>query len=82
MIIHKVEERRCTRRRVPSSFSHKEETRPLCGARARPAKHLSIKGAGDSCRSISSLAPHAPHSKENLTGAAGNSSSCPYAALL
>ncbi|MEZ2733992.1 hypothetical protein [Aneurinibacillus aneurinilyticus] len=34
MIIHKVEERRCTRRRVPSSFSHKEETRPLCGARA------------------------------------------------
>ncbi|MEZ2736428.1 hypothetical protein [Aneurinibacillus aneurinilyticus] len=40
MIIHKVEERRCTRRRVPSSFSHKEETRPLCGARAGPAKHL------------------------------------------
>ncbi|MED0673471.1 hypothetical protein P4S95_25180 [Aneurinibacillus aneurinilyticus] len=34
MIIHKVEERRCTRRRVPSSFSHKEETRPLlCGRR-------------------------------------------------
>ncbi|MEZ2737531.1 hypothetical protein [Aneurinibacillus aneurinilyticus] len=32
MIIHKVEERRCTRRRVPSFFSHKEETRPLCGA--------------------------------------------------
>ncbi|MEZ2737428.1 hypothetical protein [Aneurinibacillus aneurinilyticus] len=32
MIIHKVEERRCTRRRVPSSFSHKEEIRPLCGA--------------------------------------------------
>ncbi|MEZ2733243.1 hypothetical protein [Aneurinibacillus aneurinilyticus] len=31
MIIHKVEERRCTRRRVPSSFSHKEETQPLCG---------------------------------------------------
>ncbi|MEZ2733089.1 hypothetical protein [Aneurinibacillus aneurinilyticus] len=40
MIIHKVEERRCTRRRVPSSFSHKEEARPLCGARAGPAKHL------------------------------------------
>ncbi|MEZ2732813.1 hypothetical protein [Aneurinibacillus aneurinilyticus] len=37
MIIHKGEERRCTRRRVPSSFSHKEETRPLCGARAGPA---------------------------------------------
>ncbi|MED0672705.1 hypothetical protein P4S95_21285 [Aneurinibacillus aneurinilyticus] len=31
MIIYKVEERRCTRRRVPSSFSHKEETQPLCG---------------------------------------------------
>ncbi|MEZ2736183.1 hypothetical protein [Aneurinibacillus aneurinilyticus] len=40
MIIHKVEERRCTRRRVPSSFSHKEETRPLCGARAGPAKSV------------------------------------------
>ncbi|MCI1694405.1 hypothetical protein [Aneurinibacillus aneurinilyticus] len=40
LIIHKVEERRCTRRRVPSSFSHKEEARPLCGARAGPAKHL------------------------------------------
>ncbi|MEZ2735171.1 hypothetical protein [Aneurinibacillus aneurinilyticus] len=40
MIIHKMEERRCTRRRVPSSFSHKEETRSLCGARAGPAKHL------------------------------------------
>ncbi|MED0726380.1 hypothetical protein P4S91_26400, partial [Aneurinibacillus aneurinilyticus] len=39
---HKVEERRCTRRRVPSSFSHKEETRPLCGARAGPAKHLGL----------------------------------------
>ncbi|MED0671969.1 hypothetical protein P4S95_17460 [Aneurinibacillus aneurinilyticus] len=36
MIIHKVEERRCTRRRVPSSFSHKEEARPLCGAKAGP----------------------------------------------
>ncbi|WP_276918925.1 hypothetical protein, partial [Aneurinibacillus aneurinilyticus] len=44
MIIHKVEERRCTCRRVPSSFSHKEETRPLCGARAGPAKHLGITG--------------------------------------
>ncbi|MED0670244.1 hypothetical protein P4S95_08445 [Aneurinibacillus aneurinilyticus] len=34
MIIHKVEEIRCTRRRVPSSFSHKEEIRPLlCGRR-------------------------------------------------
>ncbi|MED0671714.1 hypothetical protein P4S95_16170 [Aneurinibacillus aneurinilyticus] len=32
MMIHKVEEKRCTRRRVPSSFSHKEETWPLCGA--------------------------------------------------
>ncbi|MEZ2737475.1 hypothetical protein [Aneurinibacillus aneurinilyticus] len=42
MIIHKVEERRCTRRHVPSSFSHKEETRPLCGARAGPAKHLGL----------------------------------------
>ncbi|MEZ2734031.1 hypothetical protein [Aneurinibacillus aneurinilyticus] len=42
MIIHKVEERRCTRRRVPSSFSHKEEMRTLCGARAGPAKHLGI----------------------------------------
>ncbi|MED0669242.1 hypothetical protein P4S95_03245 [Aneurinibacillus aneurinilyticus] len=29
MIIHKVEERRCMRRRIPSSFSYKEETRPL-----------------------------------------------------
>ncbi|MEZ2734046.1 hypothetical protein [Aneurinibacillus aneurinilyticus] len=38
MIMHKVEERRCTRRRVPSSFSHKERTRLLCGAKARPAK--------------------------------------------
>ncbi|MEZ2735533.1 hypothetical protein [Aneurinibacillus aneurinilyticus] len=44
MIIYKVEERRCTRRRVPSSFSHKEETWPLCGARAGPAKHLGITG--------------------------------------
>ncbi|MEZ2737342.1 hypothetical protein [Aneurinibacillus aneurinilyticus] len=42
MIIHKVEERRCTRRRVPSSFSYKEETRPPCGARAGPAKHLGL----------------------------------------
>ncbi|MEZ2734177.1 hypothetical protein [Aneurinibacillus aneurinilyticus] len=42
MIIHKVEERRCTRRHVPSSFSYKEETRPLCGARAGPAKHLGL----------------------------------------
>ncbi|MED0709517.1 hypothetical protein, partial [Aneurinibacillus aneurinilyticus] len=42
LIIHKVEERRCTRRRVPSSFSHKEETRPLCGAKAGPAKHLGL----------------------------------------
>ncbi|MEZ2737421.1 hypothetical protein [Aneurinibacillus aneurinilyticus] len=41
MTIHKVEEIRCTRRRVPSSFSHKEETRPLCGAKAGTAKHLS-----------------------------------------
>ncbi|MEZ2735832.1 hypothetical protein [Aneurinibacillus aneurinilyticus] len=39
-----MEERRCTRRRVPSSFSHKEETRPLCGAKAGPAKHLGITG--------------------------------------
>ncbi|MEZ2737028.1 hypothetical protein [Aneurinibacillus aneurinilyticus] len=44
MIIHKVEKRRCTRRRVPSSFSHKEETRPLCGAKVGPAKHLGITG--------------------------------------
>ncbi|MED0724098.1 hypothetical protein P4S91_14450, partial [Aneurinibacillus aneurinilyticus] len=31
LIIHKVEKRRCTRRRVPSSFSHKEgtQTRPF-----------------------------------------------------
>ncbi|MEZ2737358.1 hypothetical protein [Aneurinibacillus aneurinilyticus] len=42
MIIHKVEKRRCTRRRVPSSFSHKEGTRPLCGAKAGPAKHLGL----------------------------------------
>ncbi|MEZ2732653.1 hypothetical protein [Aneurinibacillus aneurinilyticus] len=41
MIIHKVEERRCTRRRVPSSFSHKEETRPLCGAKAG----IKVRGA-------------------------------------
>ncbi|MEZ2737503.1 hypothetical protein [Aneurinibacillus aneurinilyticus] len=40
LIIHKVEERRGTRRHVSSSFSHKEETRPLCGARAGPTKHL------------------------------------------
>ncbi|MED0726577.1 hypothetical protein P4S91_27490, partial [Aneurinibacillus aneurinilyticus] len=39
-----MEERRCTRRRVPSSFSHKEETRPLCGAKDGPAKHLGITG--------------------------------------
>ncbi|MEZ2736869.1 hypothetical protein [Aneurinibacillus aneurinilyticus] len=42
MIIHISEEIRCTRRRVPSSFSYKEETRPLCGARAGPAKHLGL----------------------------------------
>ncbi|KIV57615.1 hypothetical protein AM501_26080 [Aneurinibacillus migulanus] len=40
LIIHKVEERRCTRRRVPSSFSRKEEARPLCVAKAGPSKHL------------------------------------------
>ncbi|MED0706788.1 hypothetical protein, partial [Aneurinibacillus aneurinilyticus] len=34
--------RRCTRRHVPSSFSYKEETWPLCGARAGPAKHLGL----------------------------------------
>ncbi|WP_235496443.1 hypothetical protein [Aneurinibacillus migulanus] len=33
---------RCTRRRVPSSFSRKEEIRPLCGAKAGPAKHLGL----------------------------------------
>ena len=33
MIIHISEEIRCTRRRVPSSFSRKEEIRPLCGAK-------------------------------------------------
>jgi hypothetical protein len=37
-----MEERRCTRRHVPSSFSYKEETRPFCGARAGPAKHLGL----------------------------------------
>ncbi|MEZ2736355.1 hypothetical protein [Aneurinibacillus aneurinilyticus] len=42
MIIHKVEERRCTRRHGPSSFSYKEETRPLCGAKTGPAKHQGI----------------------------------------
>ncbi|MEZ2737370.1 hypothetical protein [Aneurinibacillus aneurinilyticus] len=42
MIIHKMEGRRFTRRRVPSSFSYKEETRPLCGAKAGPAKHLGL----------------------------------------
>ncbi|MEZ2734086.1 hypothetical protein [Aneurinibacillus aneurinilyticus] len=42
LIIHKVEERRCTRRHGPSSFSYKEETRPLCGAKAGPAKHLGL----------------------------------------
>ncbi|MEZ2736762.1 hypothetical protein [Aneurinibacillus aneurinilyticus] len=42
LIIHKVEERRCTRRHVPSSFSYKEETRPLCDAKAGPAKHLGL----------------------------------------
>ncbi|MEZ2735315.1 hypothetical protein [Aneurinibacillus aneurinilyticus] len=47
MIIHKVEERRCTRRRVPSSFSHKEETRPLCGARAEAKSGPLSLGAGD-----------------------------------
>ncbi|WP_152623492.1 hypothetical protein [Aneurinibacillus migulanus] len=40
MIIHKVKERRCTRRRLPSSFSRKEGTRPLCNAKAGPSKHL------------------------------------------
>ncbi|MEZ2737599.1 hypothetical protein [Aneurinibacillus aneurinilyticus] len=34
LIIHKTGERRCTRRRVPPSFSHKEGTRPLCGAKS------------------------------------------------
>ncbi|ERI11834.1 hypothetical protein HMPREF0083_00066 [Aneurinibacillus aneurinilyticus ATCC 12856] len=29
MIIHKVEERRCTRRRVPSSFSRGRDTAAL-----------------------------------------------------
>ncbi|ERI10509.1 hypothetical protein HMPREF0083_01415 [Aneurinibacillus aneurinilyticus ATCC 12856] len=33
-----MEERGDTRRRVPSSFSHKEGTRPFCGAKAGPAK--------------------------------------------
>ncbi|ERI09622.1 hypothetical protein HMPREF0083_02330 [Aneurinibacillus aneurinilyticus ATCC 12856] len=36
LIIYKVEERRCTCRRAPPSFSHKEETRPLCGAKGGP----------------------------------------------
>ncbi|MED0723256.1 hypothetical protein P4S91_10050, partial [Aneurinibacillus aneurinilyticus] len=34
--------KKCTRRRLPSSFSHKEGTRPLCSARAGPAKHLGL----------------------------------------
>ncbi|WP_235496086.1 hypothetical protein [Aneurinibacillus migulanus] len=38
LIIHKVEERRCTRRRVPSSFSRNEETRPLYDVKSGPAK--------------------------------------------
>ncbi|ERI06931.1 hypothetical protein HMPREF0083_05053 [Aneurinibacillus aneurinilyticus ATCC 12856] len=36
MIIHKVEERRCTRRRVPSSFSRGRDTAP--GATKRPSE--------------------------------------------
>ncbi|WP_235495901.1 hypothetical protein [Aneurinibacillus migulanus] len=47
MIIHRLEGIRCTRRRVPSSFSHKEEIRPLCGAKAGSAKHPGFSGAGD-----------------------------------
>ncbi|MEZ2736413.1 hypothetical protein [Aneurinibacillus aneurinilyticus] len=46
MIIHKVEERRCTRRRVPSSFSHKEETRPLFVPARRDKKQPSKLGCG------------------------------------
>ncbi|MGG4533076.1 hypothetical protein, partial [Aneurinibacillus migulanus] len=42
LIIHISEEIRCTRRRVPSSFSHKEGTRSLCDAKAGPAKHLGV----------------------------------------
>ncbi|WP_235496298.1 hypothetical protein [Aneurinibacillus migulanus] len=37
-----MEERRCMCRRVPSSLSRKEEIRPLCGAKAGPAKHLGL----------------------------------------
>ncbi|WP_235496506.1 hypothetical protein [Aneurinibacillus migulanus] len=41
-IIHRLEEMRCTRRRVPSSFSRKKEIQPLCGTKAGPAKHLGL----------------------------------------
>ncbi|WP_235496182.1 hypothetical protein [Aneurinibacillus migulanus] len=47
LIIHRLEKIRCTHRRVPSSFSREEEIRPLCGAKAGPAKHLGLSGAGD-----------------------------------
>ncbi|MED0671705.1 hypothetical protein P4S95_16120 [Aneurinibacillus aneurinilyticus] len=62
MMIHKVKERRCTRRRVPSSFSHREETWPLCGVKAGPAKHLGI-GMRNNCWLVSFLAPYTVHNK-------------------
>ncbi|WP_152962014.1 hypothetical protein [Aneurinibacillus migulanus] len=62
-------------------FSQGGSTAALRG-QGRTVKTSRFFEAGDSCRSISSLASHAPHNKENLTGAAGNSSSCPYTALL
>ncbi|MCP1355348.1 hypothetical protein [Aneurinibacillus migulanus] len=46
-IIHRLEGIRCTCRRAPSSFSRKEEIRPLCGTKAGPAKHQGFSGAGD-----------------------------------
>ncbi|WP_276913064.1 hypothetical protein, partial [Aneurinibacillus aneurinilyticus] len=53
-------------------FSQGRDTAALW-RQGRTGKTSGYYGAGDSCRSISSPAPHAPHSKENLTGAAGNS---------
>ncbi|WP_209421074.1 hypothetical protein, partial [Aneurinibacillus aneurinilyticus] len=40
--------------------------RPLFTSARRDRKTSGYYGAGSRCRSISSLAPHAPHNKENL----------------
>ncbi|WP_276916982.1 hypothetical protein, partial [Aneurinibacillus aneurinilyticus] len=54
-------------------FSQGRDTAALW-RQGRTGKTSGPLDAGDSCRSISSLTPHAPHNKENLAGAVGNSS--------